>query len=996
MIEPANKGNFDLDKLGKFKWHFIHKRSRTPLFTYMLWEGLSHHTNKDLDFPYEMSPIIYLDQELAFEKSTWDKNLVKSLNEFKKRPEFIIEMFEKAYKLNSNIEKIIKKINTTNFTELKDKKLAELFDDYSSEQMKSSAFMILPMAMEKYLEDTIFTNIRKVLPQESSEAIQVISTSEKQSSSQSEEISILKIAIKKRDGKDIKDDIEKHILEFGWLKNASMDGQYYSSSEILEKVEAAIKIKPESKLKEIKDERKKVTESIKKYKEILGREDSKIPNLINILQEAIFFRSWRTERFYRNTQYLQDFLTELSKRLGLSNHADIFYLLPKEIINLLNTSTRANSQTIEDRKLGYIMYADGKSTEIYSGSIIKLAKEKIKLINVENDSKIIKGQTAYPGKVTGKACIIHRKTDFPKMQSGDILVSHSTTPDYVPLLQKAIAIITDEGGVLSHASVISREMKIPCIIGTQTASKTLKDGDMVEVDANTGMIRLVSASEDNIYEPSGELLNSRARPKKTCLIFPANFTQEYIGTDEMRKEYGARAHSAIYTWIGEDIATATDSQCEFETIGKIILNKCLDEKGWLNDLVKWSEKQKDTLMVFIERSFPKDKLSSLTNKYIAEKYTEYCERYINFHLKNCPVWWVGMPTLEKELDDAVEKRKISKDDLIVLIESLSYAYDLSKEEEEILKISNKIKKTGNISLKKIPANIDKLLDKHVKEYSSIPFGYNTGVLWDKKYFINKIKNILSKGDPEKELKRRSAELKLKRQRQKELLIKLNLEPRLKKIIDIAHKLGYLQDLKKVFQTKSHPHLQLVVIPEISKRLDISPDHFNFLTPLEIKDSLITGVLDNRLKGELSERAKDSILISHDHKYEWIVGDKAIAFAKKYNLIVSSDNVKELKGRSASSGITTGIVKVCSSSKDIVKINKGDILVASMTTPDYVPAMKIAGAIITDEGGITCHAAIVSRELHIPCIIGTKNATKVLKDGDIVEVDADKGIVKIIK
>jgi len=59
-------------------------------------------------------------------------------------------------------------------------------------------------------------------------------------------------------------------------------------------------------------------------------------------------------------------------------------------------------------------------------------------------------------------------------------------------------------------------------------------------------------------------------------------------------------------------------------------------------------------------------------------------------------------------------------------------------------------------------------------------------------------------------------------------------------------------------------------------------------------------------------------------------------------------------------------------------------------------MKEAGAIITDEGGITCHAAIVSRELGIPCIIGTKIATKVLKDGDIVEVDAGKGVVKIIK
>ncbi len=68
----------------------------------------------------------------------------------------------------------------------------------------------------------------------------------------------------------------------------------------------------------------------------------------------------------------------------------------------------------------------------------------------------------------------------------------------------------------------------------------------------------------------------------------------------------------------------------------------------------------------------------------------------------------------------------------------------------------------------------------------------------------------------------------------------------------------------------------------------------------------------------------------------------------------------------------------------------------MTTPEMVPVMKRAAAFVTDEGGITCHAAIVSREMKKPCIIGTKIATKVLKDGDLVEVDANRGIVRILE
>jgi len=78
------------------------------------------------------------------------------------------------------------------------------------------------------------------------------------------------------------------------------------------------------------------------------------------------------------------------------------------------------------------------------------------------------------------------------------------------------------------------------------------------------------------------------------------------------------------------------------------------------------------------------------------------------------------------------------------------------------------------------------------------------------------------------------------------------------------------------------------------------------------------------------------------------------------------------------------------------MNKGDILVAPNTRPEYAPIMKIAGAIISDEGGITCHSAIVSRELKIPCIVGVQSASAVLKDGDLIEVDAEKGVIKILK
>lgn len=108
--------------------------------------------------------------------------------------------------------------------------------------------------------------------------------------------------------------------------------------------------------------------------------------------------------------------------------------------------------------------------------------------------------------------------------------------------------------------------------------------------------------------------------------------------------------------------------------------------------------------------------------------------------------------------------------------------------------------------------------------------------------------------------------------------------------------------------------------------------------------------------------------------------------------VKIDLPEILKGASASPGLVSGVVRILRSAKEIDKISKGDILVAPMTNPDYVPAMRKAAAIVTDSGGKTSHAAIVSRELGIPCVVGTEKATKVLKTGQVVTVNGSSGLV----
>jgi len=135
--------------------------------------------------------------------------------------------------------------------------------------------------------------------------------------------------------------------------------------------------------------------------------------------------------------------------------------------------------------------------------------------------------------------------------------------------------------------------------------------------------------------------------------------------------------------------------------------------------------------------------------------------------------------------------------------------------------------------------------------------------------------------------------------------------------------------------------------------------------------------------------------------EWAIKDKEI-FILQSRPITTIKKKKDpnekvattaiLEGLGASPGMAYGEAKLVSDASELGKVKDGDILVAVMTTPDMVPAMKRAAAIVTDEGGLTCHAAIVSRELGCPAVVGTRRATLVLTDGMKITVDGEKGLV----
>ena len=195
-----------------------------------------------------------------------------------------------------------------------------------------------------------------------------------------------------------------------------------------------------------------------------------------------------------------------------------------------------------------------------------------------------------------------------------------------------------------------------------------------------------------------------------------------------------------------------------------------------------------------------------------------------------------------------------------------------------------------------------------------------------------------------------------------------------------------------------------LIKEIARRTNISIGNLMMLSSEEIETITRNGKAISNMDSIIKERSEVFCVIWIKEKIEILSGKKALEiynfFRKNVKneefLVKETSNNIQIKGAIANKGKVIGKVKILLDYKDIGKVEAGDIIVTPMTTPDFVAAMEKSSGVITDAGGITCHAAILTREFNVPCIVGTNNATDILEDGQLVELDAYKGIVNIIE
>lgn len=352
---------------------------------------------------------------------------------------------------------------------------------------------------------------------------------------------------------------------------------------------------------------------------------------------------------------------------------------------------------------------------------------------------------------------------------------------------------------------------------------------------------------------------------------------------------------------------------------------------------------------------------------------------------------------ERKIDKIVKNyssqgdiQKLKKD----LVEPIKFN-EGQYEQLAFLKIAKKVtaQTAGYINPNKsISDRIKKDLISHLKKFSWLQLRWLSGKLMIPEDLINRSRYLPS------DLSKQINFWENKAKKVKEItgiFIKLNqLSKEDAEIIWLAKEYIFL----RTFRSDTINHALFYAIPllkEIAYRLNLSYNDVLYMSPEEISTCLDKGLIVGDIK--ISQRKNQWALLREGNEVYLLQGEQAEKFADIQGLKKEYPrNLKELKGHIAFSGKVKGTVKVVITTDDLRKVLRGDILIAVMTFPSYITAMVKASAFVTDEGGMLCHAAIIAREMNKPCIIGTKIATKVLHDGDFVEVDADRGIVKIIK
>ncbi|MBI5002525.1 hypothetical protein HZC31_04010 [Candidatus Woesearchaeota archaeon] len=422
-------------------------------------------------------------------------------------------------------------------------------------------------------------------------------------------------------------------------------------------------------------------------------------------------------------------------------------------------------------------------------------------------------------------------------------------------------------------------------------------------------------------------------------------------------------------------------------IAEVILKKIQEEAKWFEHATKEIYVRAAALIAF-SRNLKNINYKTKSQAELLALYQEYCNLFKDMRVYSSIPMMLEHDTpilsnlLKEKLGQQIEGEMLN--DAFSTLSSPTKNSYLLQEEIERLKIAAKYAEKQNV---------EQEIRMHTERWNWREYMFE-GIPLIEADFLRQIEeDIEQHKDPTKRVEQIEEKQKKLQERQKEYIKKYALREQTQNFAEIAQDIVYLKYFRKGIFAESYYCVEFL-LKEIGQQLNISLDDTRGMFDWEVEEALTQGITKEKIE-EIRSREEFCAFVSYEGKCYPLTEEEATKILKENVEEENKNMITELKGQVACSGNVRGEVCIVNTVEDMEKMKEGIILTSVMTHPNLFSAMKGAGGIITDIGGLSCHAAIVARELQIPCIVGTKQASKILQDGMRVELDTSTGTIKII-
>lgn len=509
-----------MNKAPRINWQTVVDVKSDILFMSLNSLGLKRkYVKKALDIDYEYKTLYHFENTVAYSSDDLGNffNLVqKKLIEDKN---YIYQFPKRVYVLADNLLNYSKKIVAIKyFNKYSNEQLESLFSTYIEKAATAFPLLVISIPIEVVITGELEKFVRDKLKERAEvdkfeEYFQALTQfSEKETFFQMDYRNLLRIGaiiqndadtpknflvkqprtiVKylKNDKQNIYDLLLDHNERYSWINMYCFRRHPFTIEELVARMKDVLEKDCNNELKRLNFKKEATKEAFRNAIKILVIK-GELKKKLEMLPEYVFIRTYRLDIFTLSAYRIRGLLSEIKKRLGL-DYDQLIHMTLWEISSALKGELRVSSIPIEARMRNYAtIQIDGNFEVIVDEKRLhKLhdlkTKKKVKEI------KEFRGSVASRGKAKGPVKIVMHSTQITKIEKGDVLVAPMTSPDFVVGMLKVVAIVTDHGGITSHAAIVSRELGLPCIVGTKIATKVLRDGDFVEVDAEKGVIRRV-------------------------------------------------------------------------------------------------------------------------------------------------------------------------------------------------------------------------------------------------------------------------------------------------------------------------------------------------------------------------------------------------------------------------------------------------------------------------------------------------------------------------